>query len=325
VTGAKGDAYLKEGQWEGSIDYRFLRSSRHFVGDREETNKALDESQSINEVHQLNVSVSYAIVRRLSLAVSLPFIFASRSVPVLDPSSNAVVDHSVTHSRGLGDISVTARTWLLDPDEHPRGNVFIGVGLKLPTGDAHVIDGRRRYVDGKIAADVAPVDQSIQLGDGGLGGILELNAFQRFGDFGLYLAGFYLFNPQNKSGTLTFRPRASEAEMSVSDAYLGRLGLSYGIALPWKGQGLGLSAGARMEGVPVKDVFGSSDGFRRPGFAFSIEPGISYAVQGNAFSVYVPVALYRNRQKSLPEQQDDQIGDAAFADWLLLLHASRRF
>ena len=63
----------------------------------------------------------------------------------------------------------------------------------------------------------------------------------------------------------------------------------------------------------------------------SIEPGLIVSHQSNTFFVSVPVAVYRNRTGSVPDEIDDPIpptlgnGDAAFADYLLLLGYSRTF
>jgi hypothetical protein len=77
--------------------------------------------------------------------------------------------------------------------------------------------------------------------------------------------------------------------------------------------------------VPVRDLIGADDGFRRPGFAISVEPQIVFMHGADVFSMSVPIALYRNRQRSVPDQQNGTHGDAAFADWLLLLSWAHPF
>ena len=77
--------------------------------------------------------------------------------------------------------------------------------------------------------------------------------------------------------------------------------------------------GGRIEGVPVRDVIGGSDGFRRPGYAISVEPGVAYWAGRHLISLAVPIALYRNRTQSVPDEERNGHGDAAFADWILLL------
>jgi hypothetical protein len=61
--------------------------------------------------------------------------------------------------------------------------------------------------------------------------------------------------------------------MSVTDQYLFRGGFSH--AIPGV-RHLSASFGGRMVGIPVRDAFGSSNGFRRPGYIISIDPGIMY-------------------------------------------------
>jgi hypothetical protein len=86
---------------------------------------------------------------------------------------------------------------------------------------------------------------------------------------------------------------------------------------------LSIALGLRLEGVPVKDAIGESDGFRRPGYIFSIEPGISYMFNVHTFNINVPVALIRNRQQSVTDKATEiatgnpRHGDAAFADYLI--------
>lgn len=48
---------------------------------------------------------------------------------------------------------------------------------------------------------------------------------------------------------------------------------SYALLPHW---GLSASLGARIDGVPAEDAIGDSEGFRRPGYAVSIEPGLTW-------------------------------------------------
>ena len=76
-----------------------------------------------------------------------------------------------------------------------------------------------------------------------------------------------------------------------------------------------------MEGVPPEDAFGESQGARRPGFAVSIEPGLTLGYKRASFNLTAPVAMYRNRQKNY----QDRAGDAAFADFLIQSSITYRF
>jgi len=108
----------------------------------------------------------------------------------------------------------------------------------------------------------------------------------------------------------------------VWDSYLLRVGVSCGI---WPAKGLSLSLGGRLEGVPVEDWFGGSEGFRRPGYAVSIEPGIAWQYRKFSISVTAPVAIERNRERSVSDLRTGRHGDAAFADYLITGSVSYRF
>lgn len=62
--------------------------------------------------------------------------------------------------------------------------------------------------------------------------------------------------------------------MSVADQYLFRVGAAFPVP---RVSGLTFGIGLRGEGVPATDLIGKSDGFRRPGYAISVEPGIIYS------------------------------------------------
>ena len=121
----------------------------------------------------------------------------------------------------------------------------------------------------------------------------------------------------------TFRSQPGQGVMSVTDQYLVRAGLSQGIP---KVRGLALSLGVRGEGVPVRDLLGNSNGFRRPGSIVSLDPGLMFNLRRTTLSVNGPWALYRNRPPSVPEIQNHTVnGDAFFADYTVITGISRTF
>ena len=151
---------------------------------------------------------------------------------------------------------------------------------------------------------------AIQLGDGGWGVDVEVTGYHRLFHervFG-YVSGFYLFNPRNTNGVSTFRTRRGEELFSVTDQYLYRGGISR--ALPGV-RGVTVTFGGRIEGVPVRDAIGKSEGFRRPGYAISLDPGFMYARGSYVFSCNVPFAVQRNRRKSVSDYMNGVHGDAA--------------
>lgn len=155
------------------------------------------------------------------------------------------------------------------------------------------------------------MDSSIQPGDGGWGFYLGTEGFLAIaGNLSSYLQGFYLFNPREMVG---------ETGYSVPDSYMGRIGFNYVV---WPEQGLALSVGGRVEGVPSEDVIGGSLGRRRPGYSVGVEPGVSWT-KGRWFaSLTVPIAVYRNRTTTYGQENP---GDAAFADYSINFTGAMRF
>ncbi len=310
-----GNLYLDRGDFQVSAAYRWLHSDRHFRGDREEPERQDDDTEVVNDVHTLDFGLTYAISKRVNATLTLPLFYAERS----SLYEHDRVNRHTTRAYGIGDVRLVGNAWLLNPSRNATRNVGFGAGVKAPTGDHNAMDTFQR----PTGPERRPVDQSIQPGDGGWGVILEVQAFTKlFARTYGYLNGTYLINPREKNGTQTFRSTPGEEVMSVPDQYLGRIGLSYAV---WPEKGLALSLGGRIEGVPVRDVIGGSDGFRRPGFAISVEPGLSWSSGANQLSLTAPVAVYRNRERSVADLRTNRHGDAAFADFLILFSYSRRF
>ena len=258
--------------WQLSIAYRKQRSHRHFVGTAEQHEREELETEIVNDIHLFDVGLSYDFKSRYSLTASVPFMVATRTRPgTLDiPSLGRPGPDQVSHAVGFGDVSVGVKAWVLDPnrEERPRQNIAFGVGVKIPTGNEGVTD----TVQTATGPRTVVVDQSIQLGDGGWGVVFTTDMYKRLWKTTLYGSGVYLFNPRNTNGVRTGRGRASEAIMSVTDQYLARAGVIFPIP---KVGGWSASFGGRVEGVPVRDIFGKSLGFRRPGDSVSVEPGIN--------------------------------------------------
>ena len=92
-----------------------------------------------------------------------------------------------------------------------------------------------------------------------------------------------------------------------------------------KVRGLSITVGPRWEGVPAKDLIGNNDGFRRPGYAVSLETGFQYGRGRQLFTGTVGKAILRDRTRSYPDRVYGSHGDAAFADYLWLASYSVRF
>lgn len=312
---------MQAGQFQFSGAYRYFQSHRHFVGDSYQEERASAGTEVINVAHSVDLGVGYGITRRFSAAVNLPLISYDRS-SLYEHYGNSIKanpDQARFHTgaMGIGDLRLTAYYWLLDPAKpHLKGNVLLGLGVKLPTGKSNVQDDfHKRRKDGSDSTVQLPVDQSIQLGDGGVGFTVEAQSYLQISS-GLsgYFSGFYMFNPQVHNNTARNATPGITQYHSIADQYAARLGASYFFT----GTGLAISLGARVEGVPAIDLIGSSWGFRRPGYIVSADPNIAFFYKKFDITVGVPVALYRNRTRSFSDRQDPTgkaHGDAAFADY----------
>src|SRR6267378_3046817 len=130
--GAEGILYLQPHEWEANMSYRFLHSERPFIGDQE--HPELYARGGRIEVHSVDISATYAITKRFSGTLTLPFVFSTRSI---------VQDDNQRHegsSAGLGDIRLVGNAWVFDPDTHPLGNLSLSLGVKAPTGDDRATD-----------------------------------------------------------------------------------------------------------------------------------------------------------------------------------------
>jgi len=316
--------------WQLNTGYRYFKSFRHFKGKEEQKERLVAETEVINWQSTLDIAVVRQFNQRWSLSVGLPLIYNDRS----SLYEHGRTERHTSSAASIGDMRLTANRWMLNPAKAGKGNLQLGLGVKLPTGAYKASDTFYNVGPGGTE-EVRPVDQSIQPGDGGLGLITELNAFYNLAErLGTYANLFYLINPRETNGTRTFREtlsatRANEAIMSVTDQYMVRAGLNYNFA--GKLNNLSLDAGGRMEGIPVYDFIGGSKGFRRPGYVISVEPGLRYRFSKLNFFASVPVALSRNRTQSVTDKESSVLqnqvvhGDAAFADYSLNMGLAYRF
>src|SRR3954469_6696462 len=73
------DTYLKPGQWQAGLGYRWLHSDRHFVGDQEQPQRQANGSDVRNDSHFIDLSATYGVTRRLSLSLTMPFVYSDCS------------------------------------------------------------------------------------------------------------------------------------------------------------------------------------------------------------------------------------------------------
>lgn len=316
-------------KWLIGVNNRYFKSYKHFVGNEEQKERVENRTEVINKTFSTELAVTRQVNDRWSFSIYVPLINNERSSMYehYGNSSTSPNARNTTKSFGLGDVRLAAYRWMFDPAKS-KGNIQLGAGLKLATGDYRYQDNFYRN-DSTIVP--GPVDQSIQLGDGGTGITAELNSFYIISNhIQLYANGFYLLNPREQNGVSTARgsnPSATSIRygsnvMSVPDQFMIRAGAGYSL------NHFTISAGLRAEGIPAKDLIGGSNGFRRPGFIISAEPVLSFMNKGTSFYLSIPVAIERNRTQSVPDIIRTDLtksyfkGDAAFADYTINVGAA---
>ena len=295
--------------------YRVYNSFRHYIGTVYQIQRQTQHSAVVNHVNLFEMDLNYQLTPRLSLIASVPGMEATRhgqSSPL-----------NVYRSGGIGDVTVGVQSWVFRPPTENHGNVNLSAQLKLPTG---INDAKGYKINSNGTTTLEPFDESIQPGDGTWGFSLATEAYHPvIWKTSAYFTGSWLFSPQDTTGVLTFRPAPGEGVVSATDQYLWRGGFSRPVTGLRLARGLALSIGGRMEGVPVRDAFGKSDGFRRPGYVISIEPGMMYERGRYTFYASGPWAMERNRKISVTDLENHTHGDAAFADYTVIAGLSRSF
>ena len=286
--------------WFFNMNNRYFKSFRTFIGTHDQ--KTPKKDQVINKTFTTDFTLLRELHNGWSLASNIPIAANTRSTTF----EHAGKRHD-TKSFGLGDIRITLYKWLLKTANGSKGNIQLGLGIKLPTGDYKYQDYFYLNDSTKI---LGPVDQSIQLGDGGTGITMEVNTIYKVSNIvNLYGNFFYLFNPREQNGVSTFRGglpnalsiRAGSDVMSVPDQYTGRVGAAFTFHR-FTGE-----AGIRAEGVPVNDFIGGKSGLRRAGYNISAEPGVSYRSKNCILYAYTPIALKRSIRQSVTDKKRTEI------------------
>lgn len=286
--------------WQLNINTRYFKSFRDFKGTVDQNTP--EQNEAVVKSFTMDFSLSRLMRNGWSLNFSLPIAANSREASLEHGGPNTT--RRTTNSFGIGDVRFTVYKWLLSPTVQQKWNIQLGLGLKLPTGDYKFQDYFYRNDSVRVLAAVNP---SIQLGDGGTGIITELNLFYFVNSartISLYGNFYYLLNPREQNGTAITNGRipsridslANNIILSVPDQFSIRAGIYYNI------RNWAFSAGIRHEGSPVEDLIGGSEGVRRPGYNFSVEPGIIYKMKKASVYVYVPVIVNRKISQTVPDR-----------------------
>ena len=249
---------MRKGEWQVTTSYLRFYSDKHYIG--EARNFAITPyAGPVNIRNQFNLDLTYALTTRWNISLDVPVQFQSYDLHRVVAASGSTQPVPVnTGANGIGDITLRGGYWLLST-EHARGNTSSRSALQMPTGN----DAATSLVYGRAV----PVDISVQPGSGGW-----LGCARRTG-FPILPPGFDL-----RSGDLPHRPARHHRDSaffsalnsptttnvnSSTDQYFAEFGAGLNLRPRWLSPGCRLPP-TRMSGVPVRDLIGASDGFRRP-------------------------------------------------------------
>jgi hypothetical protein len=313
ISGFGQFAQLGYGQtkdkWALDINNRYFQAPTVYAG----TDKEASDGITLYE-YMINFELTRILENGWSVAFDMP-ISANSSTSTLEHQSG--VEHT-TSAFGLGDMRFTVYKWLLNTNKMQRGNIQVGLGIKFPTGNYNYMDYFYYDPANHAAKQLSPVNVAIQLGDGGTGITTELNGYYIINrKLSLYGNFFYLINPRNVNDTYSLFPNAPAKFValakatgtdvnSVPDAYTMRAGADYSM------DRLVAALGLRYEGVPSHDLVGESDGLRRVGYIFSIEPGLQYKFRKSFLYAFVTIPVDRATVKAPTDEQASQITGTNF-------------
>jgi hypothetical protein len=296
-----------EEKWMMNISARYFESVTPFKDNQQ---IAVDPDPTKRNINY-NTTVDLSVFRILNDGWGIGLALPISSNTLVSRAEHMSGDRHSTHAVGLGDIRVTVYKWLRKQENDQRWNVQAGVGLKLPTGDYHYQDYYYNDPVNKNSKVLAPVDPSLQLGDGGTGITGELNAYYNFSQrVSLYGNIFYLVSPRDQNGVSNLKdlppaPYAEEATLTVNtvaDNYTLRFGGNFTFL-----NKIVASAGVRLEGVPKYDLLGENHGLRRVGHVASLEIGLQYKLKKSFFFGFVPIAFDRRLRQSVPDEMQSEL------------------
>jgi len=290
-----------------NVNNRFFESSSTFRGKR-----FITDTLVTNRSYTLNIAVNRMLANGWSLGLTIPVSANSRN-NTADHKGLGILPRYTTRSFGLGDIRFAVYKRLLPLSTNKKMNIQAGLGIKLPTGDHEYKDYFVRNDSTKV---LAPVDQSIQLGDGGTGITVEVNSFYRLNKVVLFFGNFYyLINPREQNGVSNLKGRnATQRQihnnttvMSVPDQYSLRGGVDFQF------RKISLTTALRYEKVPANDLIGGNKGFRRAATIASVEPGLNYKLKTTLIFVSISIPFKREIVQNLENDETP----AGFADYIV--------
>jgi hypothetical protein len=316
--GTTGSSDLQPGTWNVTFTGRNSTADKHYNGTERQIQREREQTYVVNRQNSLTATLSYQFSPRISLNASVPWVEASWGIP--SPRAGGPRARANENARGLGDITTLARVSIFNPlTTHRTWNLQVGGGVKLPTGNNEATDV---FPDGSGNNNVERyVDLSVHPGDGGWGAIFDLQGYKMMGRVTAFGSGTWLANPRNTGtasrGNLVMNANPSNVN-TVSDQFVFRAGTAVSIFQRATDTGvrqISATIAWRMEGVPRYDLFGRSDGFRRPGVEMYWEPGITVTLGRHAMSFNLPIGYYFNRFRN---PYTGNRGDSTFPEYVAI-------
>lgn len=289
--GAEIGPYLQKGEWQISSAITQFATDQEYTG----TTLRTDLSQKGTEVQEggetLDVQATYALTRQFNLQADAPFSLSNYWSNVIAGTRYNETAH------GLEDVVIGARLWLFNCDKHAFENLALGLGVRLPTGNADY----QVLLPNSLGQDFAqrPVFSAIQPGSGAWALRPSIQGFKQFRYFTVFGVGLYNFSLRAQDDTLSLGAALNPAGpsavayttryVSTPDSYLANAGIVRSVP---RIKRLSAFVGARVAGVPAHNVFGPTMGFRQPGYFVTIEPGFNFDTSLASYNVSVPIRAY---------------------------------
>ena len=140
--------------WELNINNRYFKSYKHFVGTVEQKQREEEGTNVINHSYEMDVTAIRTINSRWSVTVTLPIMAFARSS--LYEHDN-LTRHSHTFILVLVMLGFLHTGGCSTRPNHTTGNIQLGLGIKLPTGNYNYQDYFYKKADSSV---LGPVDQS---------------------------------------------------------------------------------------------------------------------------------------------------------------------
>ncbi|HEY5407507.1 MAG TPA: hypothetical protein VIJ92_10470 [Ginsengibacter sp.] len=309
ITGFGQFAQLGYGQstdkWMMDINNRYFEAYRFLDGKKNITPSDLSSGVTLYE-YTMNLQLTRVLEHGWNISLDMP-VSSNETYGALEHASGDV--HS-THAFGIGDLRFTVYKWLFNSVAARKGNIQVGLGIKLPTGNYQTEDYFYTSSTDKTYKELAPVNVAIQLGDGGTGITTQLNAYYIFNpNISIYGNFFYLISPKDVNGVASWPPGLLPADAitlfhattydvnSVPDGYTLRGGANFSF------NKLVVTTGLRYEGAPAHDLIGKDDGLRRVGHIFSAEPGLQYKFKTSLLYAFVTLPVARATIETVPDER----------------------